>query len=130
MNILFSIAGSVPCVVVSTAEAAKELFRGHNDECLISRPKMLGLEILSDNYQLMAYAPAPGKLWHSLRKFGSMELFSFKRVAFYRSLREEELRHWIKFVLESREGEAMNLKSCVFELAANMMTRMLVNKRS
>lgn len=120
--------GSVPCVVVSTAEAARELFRA-NDEYLSSRPKMLSFGILTD-YKTMGAAPSPGKLWHNLRKFTSTELLSPKRVASYEGIRREELSNMMQLLLEaSNKSEAINLKHWLFQTAANMATRTMVNRR-
>ncbi|KAG0583545.1 hypothetical protein KC19_3G145500 [Ceratodon purpureus] len=120
--------GSVPCVVVSTAEVARALVRA-SDEHLLSRPKLLSFSILSEN-RTMGTAPGPGKLWHSLRKFGSSELLSVNRVASYEGSRREELSNMMQVLLEtSNKGEAINLKFWLFQTAANLTTRMLVNKR-
>ena len=122
------LVGSVPCVVVSTAEVARALVRA-SDEHLSSRPKLLSFSILSEN-RTMATAPGPGKLWHSLRKFGSSELLSVNRVASYEGSRREELSNMMQVLLEtSNKGEAINLKFWLFQTAANLTTRMLVNKR-
>ena len=125
---MFSVLGSVPCVVVSTAEAARELFRA-NDEYLSSRPKMLSFGILTD-YKTMGAAPSPGKLWHNLRKFTSTELLSPKRVASHEGIRREELSNMMQLLLEaSNKSEAINLKHWLFQTAANMATRTMVNRR-
>ncbi|KAG0623067.1 hypothetical protein M758_3G146600 [Ceratodon purpureus] len=120
--------GSVPYVVVSTAEVARAFVRA-SDEYLSSRPRLLSFSILSEN-RTMATAPSPGKLWHSLRKFGSSELLFVNRVASYEGTRREELRNMMQVLLEtSTRGEAINLKFWLFQTAANLTTRMLVNKR-
>lgn len=126
--LLVSAAGSVPYVVVSTAEAARELFKA-NDEHLSSRPKILSFSILTE-YRTMAFAPNPGKLWHSLRRFAANELLSPKRVASYEGIRKEELSNSMQALLEtSNRGEAINLHYWLFQTSANLTTRMLVNKR-
>jgi hypothetical protein len=121
-------SGSVPCVVVSSAECARTLVRA-SDESLSLRPKMLSVQIVSE-YKTMASAPSPGKLWHSLRRFSANELLSPKRVASYEGIRIEELSNMMEVLLEaSNQGEPINLKHWLFQTAANLMTRMLVNKR-
>jgi cytochrome P450 len=117
----------VPCVIISTAAAAKEVFQS-NDVSFSSRPKGLFFEILSD-YKTLVLTPY-GPYWRQLRKFSSIELFSAKRHASYRGVREEELRNMMAILLEtSQKGEPVNVKSWLYELSANVMTRMLINKR-
>ncbi|KAG0558717.1 hypothetical protein KC19_10G048200 [Ceratodon purpureus] len=120
--------GSMPCVVVSTAEAVKELVRA-NDERLSDRPETLSFRIITD-YKTIATAPSPGKLWHKLRSFSAKELLSSKRVASYEGTRRDELSNMMHVLLEaSDKGEALNVKQWLFKTVANSMTRMLVNKR-
>lgn len=120
--------GSLPCVVVSTAEAAKTLVRA-DDEHLSSRPKLLSFDILTQ-YKTMATAPSPGKLWHALRRFSSKELLSVKRIASYEGTRREELSNMMQVLLNrSNGGEAIDLKHWLFQTAANVVSRMLINKR-
>ena len=77
----------------------------------------------------MAYAPS-GKLWSNLRRFCANELLSTKRVASYEGGRREELSNMMQVVLEaSNRSEALNMRLWLFQTVANMMTRMLVNKR-
>ena len=126
--LIVSGAGSMPCVVVSTAEAVKELVRA-NDERLSDRPETLSFRIITD-YKTIATAPSPGKLWHKLRSFSAKELLSSKRVASYEGTRRDELSNMMHVLLEaSDKGEALNVKQWLFKTVANSMTRMLVNKR-
>jgi len=115
-------------VIVSTAAAAKEVFQTH-DVSFSSRPKGLYFEVISDNYKTLVLTPY-GPYWRQLRKFSSSELFSPKRHDSYRGLREEELKNMMASLLEAAEkGEPVNVKSWLYECSANVMTRMLINKR-
>jgi hypothetical protein len=123
------VAGSRPCVVISTAAAVKEVFRQSNDAGFSNRPKGLFNEVFSDNYRTVVHAPY-GPYWRQLRRFSSSELLSPTTVASYRGLREEELRNMMATPVEdSAKGEPINVKSWIFETNANIMTKMLVNKR-
>lgn len=126
--LLVNVVGSLPCVVVSTAEAARALFRA-NDEHLSSRPKFLSFAILTE-YKTMGAAPSTGKFWHSLRRLRNSELLSAKRVASYEGIRKEEPNNMMQVLLKtSNRGEAINVKQWLFQTAANLTTWMLVNKR-
>ena len=54
------VEGSKPCIVISTAAAAKEVFRQSNDAILSDRPKTLMAKIGSDNFRTVAHAPHGG----------------------------------------------------------------------
>jgi hypothetical protein len=116
-------------VVLSSAAAVKEMTRPSTDASFSNRPKGLFAAIFSDNYQTLAHAPH-GPYWRQLRTFSSTELFSPLRHASYQDAREQELRNMLT-VLEQQadKGRAINMKSWLFELSANVMTRMLINKR-
>ncbi|KDP36606.1 hypothetical protein JCGZ_08422 [Jatropha curcas] len=80
--------GRVPTVIISSAEAAKELFR-INDLNSCSRPRMAGTGRLSYNYLDIAFTPY-GDYWREIKKICVLELFSAKRVQSFQSVREEE----------------------------------------
>ena len=123
------VEGSKPCIVISTAVAAKEVFRQSNDAILSDRPQTLMAEMVSDNYRTVVHAPH-GPYWRQLRRLYSSELLSPKTLESYRRVREEELRNMMAILVEqSAKGEAINIKSWLFEVNANVMTKMLVNKR-
>jgi len=119
--------GSDPCVVVSSAAAAKEMTKPSIDASFSNRPKGLFFGLISDDQQTLVHAPH-GPYWRQLRKFSSSQLFSPQRHASYQGAREQELRN-LMTVLDQQAGEVVDLKSWLFELSVNVMTRMLINKR-
>ncbi|TYJ43374.1 hypothetical protein E1A91_A03G148300v1, partial [Gossypium mustelinum] len=68
--------GSTPPLVVSSAEAAKEVLKIHDLECC-SRPPLTGPKRLTYNFQDVAFAPY-GHYWKEMRKICVAELFSMK----------------------------------------------------
>ena len=123
----------MPCIVVSTAAAARELFRT-NDAIFCGRPKKLIWTILAEGnteYKSLASAAPDGPYWSKLRKLCRTEVFSPKRHAYYETVRTEEIHHMMKLLLEkSCNGDnAINLRVWLYGVNANNMTRMLVNKR-
>ncbi|CAN6207437.1 unnamed protein product [Urochloa humidicola] len=70
--------GSVPTVVVSSPEAAKEVMRTHDAHCC-SRPPMPGPRRLTYGYKDLAFAPY-GDHVHEMRKLFVLELLSMRRV--------------------------------------------------
>jgi cytochrome P450 len=122
-----SASGSVPCIVVSTAAVAKEIFQ-HNDAVFSSRRSTLNSEV---TYGRKSMGTAPyGPYWRQIRKVYSQELFSPRRQASYESSKLEEIRHMMKNLLnECKQGNDVNLKSWSTGVTGNIMTRMLMNKR-
>ena len=123
----------MPCIVVSTAAAARELFRT-NDAIFCGRPTKLIWTILgggSTEYKSLGSAAPDGPYWPQLRKLCHTELFSPKRQASYETVRIEEIQYMMKLLLEkSCNGDTgINLKVWLYGVTANNMTRMLVNKR-
>jgi 4-hydroxyphenylacetaldehyde oxime monooxygenase len=70
--------GSVPMVVVSSPEAAREVMRTHDAHCCI-RPAMPGPRRLTYGYKDVAFAPY-GDHVREMRKLFILELLSMRRV--------------------------------------------------
>lgn len=123
-------AGSQPCIVVSTAAVAKELFQT-NDATFSSRPKKVFFSILngSEDYKNLAAAPY-GPHWQGLRKFYNSELFCPKRVASYQQYRTKEVHHMMKVLIaRASKGHEVRIREWVSGVTGNIITRMLINKR-
>ncbi|KAH6768086.1 hypothetical protein C2S51_013422 [Perilla frutescens var. frutescens] len=98
--------GEVPAVVVSSADAAREVMKTH-DVNFASRPPILAAEILSYGCTGITFVPY-GDYWRQLRKICTLELLSMKRVQSFRSLREHVYLDLIKWIA-SVEGSPVNL---------------------
>ena len=70
--------GSVPAVVVSSPEAAREVMRTHDAHCC-SRPAMPGPRRLTYGYKDVAFAPY-GDHVREMRRLFVLELLSMRRV--------------------------------------------------
>lgn len=70
--------GSVPTVVVSSPEAAREVMKTHDVHCC-SRPAMSGPRRLTYEYKDVAFAPY-GDHVRDMRKLFILELLSMRRV--------------------------------------------------
>ncbi|PVH66252.1 hypothetical protein PAHAL_1G186100 [Panicum hallii] len=75
-------------VVVSSAEAAREVFKG-NDAVFSQRPGSPGIDELSRHGQGVIFAPY-GDHWRLLRRILMTELLSARRVEAFRHIREDE----------------------------------------
>ncbi|KAJ7561551.1 hypothetical protein O6H91_03G032800 [Diphasiastrum complanatum] len=119
--------GSIPTLVASSADMAKEFFKIH-DLIFASRPKFIFGKYLAYNYQDMVFAPYDEK-YKTLRRICTMELFTNKRIASFRHHREEEISFLINFLLDkSRQQKAIVLRHNLFDLTLNIITRITISK--
>ncbi|KAK8363341.1 hypothetical protein V6Z11_A03G158300 [Gossypium hirsutum] len=110
--------GSTPPLVVSSAEAAKEVLKIHDLECC-SRPPLTGPKRLTYNFQDVAFAPY-GHYWKEMRKICVAELFSMTKE--------------VDFLIESVSGSAtlanpVDLSKCSFSLTASIIFRIVFGKQ-
>lgn len=118
---------SVPCIVISTAEVAKEAFKTH-DMAFSERPESMFASLLT-NYKNVTFAPY-GAYWRHMRKICTAEFFTQARIASYKDARFEEIRASVREMLEeNKPGEAINLHVWLHNLASNNMTRVVLNRR-
>ncbi|EMS60990.1 Cytochrome P450 71D7 [Triticum urartu] len=75
-------------IVVSSAEAAREIYKG-NEAAFLARLNGPGIDELSRHGQGIVFAPY-GDHWRLLRRILMMELLSARRVKAFRRIREEE----------------------------------------
>ncbi|CAL2261133.1 unnamed protein product [Prunus armeniaca] len=80
--------GSVPALVVSSAEAAREILKTH-DLTFSDRPKSTIFEKLLYNYKDVSTAPY-GEYWRQVKSICVSHLLTTKRVQSFRGVREEE----------------------------------------
>ncbi|KAI3846297.1 hypothetical protein MKW92_026230, partial [Papaver armeniacum] len=81
--------GSVPTLVITSAEAAEQVLKTHDlDFC--TRPPLAGPERLTYNYLDIAFAPY-GEYWREMRKICFLEFFCTKKVQSFKVAREEEV---------------------------------------
>lgn len=121
--------GQVPCLVVCTAAAAKDLFKSH-DAAFSNRPKRLDHRVISGTtYKSLTSAPY-GPYWRQVRRVCNTELFSPAQHASHERFRRQEIHSMMKALLQpSQTGDAVDLQSWSTGVTANNMTRMLINKR-
>ncbi|XP_050221240.1 cytochrome P450 726A27-like [Mercurialis annua] len=98
--------GQVPAVIISSADAAKQVLKLRENQFL-ERPSLLAAEIMLYNRSDIIFAPY-GDHWRQMKKIAILELLTPKRVQSFKSIREEEVSNFIKF-LYSKAGEPVNL---------------------
>ncbi|PUZ36064.1 hypothetical protein GQ55_9G010100 [Panicum hallii var. hallii] len=105
--------GSVPTVVVSSAEAAREVMKAHDADCC-SRPDTPGARRMSYGHKDVASAPY-GECWREMRRLFVVELLSMRRVHATWYAREAEVDKLIGR-LSSAGGIPVYLQDHIFRL--------------
>nr|CAB3498495.1 unnamed protein product [Digitaria exilis] len=88
--------GSVPTLVVSSAEAAMEVTKTH-DLAFCSRHLSATIDILSCGGQGIMFSAYNGR-WRELRNICALELFNQRRLLSFRPVREEEARRLVSSI--------------------------------
>ncbi|KAK2974659.1 hypothetical protein RJ640_030267 [Escallonia rubra] len=91
--------GSVPTIIISSADAAREIMQTH-DLIFSNRKKSYIVERLLYDYKDVA-ASNYGEFWRQLRSVCVLQLLSNKRVQSFRTVREEETALMMKKIKES-----------------------------
>ncbi|CAN6276042.1 unnamed protein product [Urochloa humidicola] len=88
---LLRLGSSVPTLVVSSAAAARAVFRrGINDRALSGRPALRAASRLSYGLRNVSFAPPDGEFWRAARRACLSELLGAPRVRAFRAVREDE----------------------------------------
>ncbi|GMI99754.1 cytochrome P450, family 71, subfamily B, polypeptide 36 [Hibiscus trionum] len=121
--------GRIPVLIVSSADAAKELLKV-NDLACCSRPRLASVGRLSYNYLDVAFSPY-SEYWRELRKLCVLEIFSVKRVKSFRSLRADEVGSLMDSIARSASAfptDPVNLTEKVFALSGSIIFRKAFGK--
>ncbi|XP_066385690.1 4-hydroxyphenylacetaldehyde oxime monooxygenase-like isoform X2 [Miscanthus floridulus] len=103
--------GSVPTLVVSSAEVAREVMKARDADCC-SRPDTPGARRLSYDHKDVAFSPY-GDYWREMRKLFVVEFLSARRVRAADYAREAEVDKLIGR-LSSASGKAVQLEDHIF----------------
>ncbi|KAK9019069.1 hypothetical protein V6N11_034108 [Hibiscus sabdariffa] len=112
--------GRMPVVVVSSADAAKEVLKV-NDLACCSRPKLAGIGRLTYDHLDVAFSPY-SECWRELRKICVLEIFSMKRVKSFRFIREEEIWSLMNSISRS-STDLVNVTEKVFVVIGSIIFR-------
>jgi cytochrome P450 len=88
--------GELPTLVVSTAEAAREVMRTH-DLAFCNRYLGATLEAITCGGNDIFGSPYNAQ-WRELRKLCMLEIFSHRRVLSFRSIREDEVANLVRSI--------------------------------
>ena len=117
--------GSVPTLVVSSADAAREILKTQ-DLIFANRPKSSMFDKLLYNYKDVAMAPY-GEYWRQMKSVLVLHLLSNKRVQSFRAVREEEL----SLVIEKIKLQccSVNLSEVFAKLTNDVVCRVVLGRK-
>ncbi|WCJ37101.1 cytochrome P450 family 71 subfamily B polypeptide 23 [Euphorbia peplus] len=110
--------GQIPAVVITSVELAKEVLKTQG-EIFAGRPQAPAGDVLYYDCKDIVFAPY-GDHWRQMRKICTLEFLSLKRVQSFRSLREENVSGFIKF-LSTKANSSVNLTKSVGNLTSSIM---------
>ncbi|KAL9420820.1 hypothetical protein AB3S75_038400 [Citrus x aurantiifolia] len=120
--------GRVPLVVISSAEAARDVLKVHDLDCC-SRAPLIGSGKFTYNYSDIAFSPY-SDYWRELRKISVLEVFSLRRVQSFGFIREEEVALLMNSISESSSSASpVDLSEKMFALTGSIVFRMAFGRR-
>ncbi|XP_027346738.1 cytochrome P450 71A22-like isoform X2 [Abrus precatorius] len=120
--------GKVPALVVSSAEAAREVMKTH-DLVVSDRPQSKVWKILFYDTKDMASA-SYGKSWRNLRSLSVCHLFSSKKVQSFGRVREEETLRMMGHIKKCCSSSLqVNLSELLGLLSNDVICRVALGRR-
>lgn len=114
--------GSIPVVVISSANTVKQALKTH-DRIFSGRPEVISQQKLSYNGLDIVFSQYNDH-WKEMRKTCNMHLFSLKRVQSFRPIREEEISMMIKQIsMKAASSKSINLSDTVMSTAVDFICR-------
>uniref|UniRef100_A0A453T2M5 Cytochrome P450 71D7 n=1 Tax=Aegilops tauschii subsp. strangulata TaxID=200361 RepID=A0A453T2M5_AEGTS len=92
--------GHVPTLVLSSAEAARQLMKVH-DAAFANRPVYTPADVFTNGGQNISFARHDSRHWKAVRKLCTVELLSPRRVRSFRPVREEEAARLVRSVADA-----------------------------
>ncbi|KAK6276031.1 hypothetical protein POUND7_005740 [Theobroma cacao] len=120
--------GSVPVLVVSSSDAAREIMKTH-DLTFANRPKSSSSQKLLYDYKDVSSAPY-GEYWRQMKSACVLHFLSNKRVQSFRVVREEETALIIDKIKESSSSALpVNLTEIFAMLTNNVICRAALGRK-
>ncbi|KAL2465410.1 Cytochrome [Abeliophyllum distichum] len=120
--------GSTPVLVVSSADAAREVMKDY-DLIFSNRPKSSIAERLMYGSKDVAFAPY-GEFWRQLRSVSVLQLLSNKRVQSFCRVREEETSLMVEKIRQlCNSSSLINLSDIFASLTNDIVCRAALGRR-
>ena len=120
--------GSIPCVVVSSPEMAKEFLQTH-DISFSNRPKLSNGDYLTYGSVDLAFS-SYGPSWKFMKKLCMTKLLGLQTLEKFVPVMREERHLFLQTLLGKAEaGETVDVKGEIMRLTNNLVTRILLRHR-
>ncbi|XP_015571012.2 cytochrome P450 93A2 [Ricinus communis] len=120
--------GSVPCVVVSSPEMAKEFLKTH-EMSFCNRPSTAAVRCLTYGASGFSFAPY-GPYWKFMKQICMTQLLGGRTLDSFSDVRRQEIGTFLKLMLQkSQQGKEVNLGEELMNFANNIISRMTMGKR-
>ncbi|KAG8378729.1 hypothetical protein BUALT_Bualt07G0015500 [Buddleja alternifolia] len=119
-NLMFLQLGSIPTLVVSSPDMAREIFKAH-DLIFSGRPPLYAAKKLTFDSSL-TFTPY-GEYWREVRKIVVLELMMAKRVQTFGTIRVQEVELMIDHIMADHVRSPINLSALTFSLSNNVISR-------
>ncbi|XP_057780753.1 6,7,8-trihydroxycoumarin synthase-like [Salvia miltiorrhiza] len=115
-------------VVISSAEAVKEIMKSH-DAVFSSRPALVTFKKLPYKGRDIGFSPY-NDAWRELRKISTIHLFSTKQVQSFRPIFKDELSKMMeKIARDAASSAATDLSETMMSFATNAISRAAFGRR-
>ncbi|XP_015969465.2 cytochrome P450 93A3-like [Arachis duranensis] len=122
--------GSAPCVVVSTAEAAKEFLKTHETSFSDRPAQTVAIEALTYGFKDFLFAPY-GPYWKFMKKVCMSELLGGKMLHQLLHVRQQETRRFLSVLVKKGvAGEAVDVGGQLMTISNNIVSRMIMRQTS
>ena len=120
--------GKVPVVIVSAADAAREIMKT-NDVIFLNRPKSSIFAKLLYDYKDVSMAPY-GEYWRQMRSICVLHLLSNRRVQSFRGVREEETALLMEKISSSSSSSTpIDLSKMFLSLTNDLICRVALGRK-
>ncbi|PON58138.1 Cytochrome P450, E-class, group I [Parasponia andersonii] len=120
--------GSVPCVVASTPEMAKEFLKTH-ESSFANRPQMTAVDYLTYGSADFSFAPY-GPYWKFMKKVCMTQLLGGRTLDQFLPVRHEEIKRFLNFMLKKADkSEAVEVAGELMRITNNVISRMTMGQR-
>ncbi|KAI7748817.1 hypothetical protein M8C21_019580, partial [Ambrosia artemisiifolia] len=120
--------GSTPCVVISSPDMAKEIFKVH-ENAFLNRPYNSTINYMSYGGQGFIFGPY-GSYWKFMKKITMSYLLNGKTLDLLLPIRRDEINHFIKKLSQNAKlGKSVELEVELGKLTSKLILRMVTGKR-